>query len=754
MRKSVLYSLILAGITSVSAQIILIREFFTAFYGNELSIGFILLIWLLGGLLGSGIIGSVFVDKIKRKLLLFSFLQISLAVLVPAGIVFARTSRLLFDIGTGEIVSAPVFIFSSGVALLPCALSLGFIFVLGCKIIERPSPSGAIGRVYTLEAIGAALGGTITNLVLIRCFGPLHIAFMLSALNLIAAFFLASAKRAKYLAVVLLCVLFVFAIFGGINELDQKSTALKWRPFKVLESKESIYGRTTVTERNAQLNFFNNGLFIFSSHDRLTAEGTAHFAMIFNPRAKNVLLIGGGASEITSEILKYPVDSLDYVELNPAIISLSKDILRKKPFYKLDEARVNVKTADGRYFIKNSGKLYDVIILTAPNPYTAQINRFYTVEFFREVKKIMSESAVFSFSVSSSENYLSREQALFLKALLETAESEFAQVEIIPGDAAYYICANKKGMISLNPGRMAGVLKKHGIDTTHVRDYYLISKLSEGRLSFLYSALQSAGEVRKNLDFYPICYFYDMALWSTRFNFKIAGFLKLLTKKRLLLFTFSAFIAIFVVFFVRRRSKNFKKETALLALCTTGLSEISFEILIILAFQIIYGYLYYQIGIILTSFMIGLGFGSGFITKRLPKLSRPFKTYIGIQAFVLIYPLILLACFRLFSSLSAYPALRQAGAGLFAFLPFIAGFAGGMQYPLANEICLDKSSSVAKTAGGTYAIDLLGAVIGAFFVSAFFVPILGIPLTCVLISALNAISLILLLLTRNANSRY
>ena len=49
-------ALFLIGATSVTGQIILIREFFTSFYGNELSIGFFLGIWLLGAGIGSGLL--------------------------------------------------------------------------------------------------------------------------------------------------------------------------------------------------------------------------------------------------------------------------------------------------------------------------------------------------------------------------------------------------------------------------------------------------------------------------------------------------------------------------------------------------------------------------------------------------------------------------------------------------------------------------------------------------------------------------
>lgn len=757
-KKTTIYSLLVIGITAISSQIILIRELFTAFYGNELSFGFILALWLLGGAVGSGFLGSIFADKIDRKLPLFSVVQVLLSILIPSSIIFVRITRTLFGVGVGEIIGLPAFLANSGLALFPISLGLGFLFVLGCKIISESSSAVGIGRVYTLEAIGAMIGGTVTSLVLIRYFGALQIAFMLSFLNLLSAAFILprqSAQNEKYLKTISLLLIFllaVFAISGKIELMDKKSLEFKWAGFKVLKSTDSIYGRITVTEKDTQFNFFNNGLFLFSSHDPLSSEEAVHFSLIFCPDPKDVLLIGGGSTQIMQEILKYPVSTVDYVELDPLVISLSKEFLKNEPFYRLDDPRVNIINEDGRHFIQDTEKSYDAVIINLPNPYTAQINRFYTEEFFKEVKKILSENAVVSFSVGSSENYLSREQSLFLKTIFETARAEFQEVKIVPGDTAYFILANKKGVISLNPEDIIKRLEQRGIKTIYVRDYYLFSKLSDERIDYLYRAINQAGGVRKNMDFYPVSYFYDMVLWSTYFSFQLSKFFMFFTRKVLLCGTFFFFALLFIVFLTRRRTKNFRREATLLALGTTGLSEISFEILIVLAFQIIYGYLYYKIGIIITSFMFGLYLGSLYITRKLTTISRPYKTYTIVQVFVFIYPLILLLAFKVFASSPFGGVSRGLGANIFAVLPFIAGFVGGIQYPLANKICFGSSGAIGKTAGITYAVDLLGSFVGALLLSSFFVPLVGISTTCILLAGLNLVSLALLLAGVKRNS--
>ena len=747
MRKRFFFSLALVGVVSISSQIILIRELFATFYGNELSIGFILALWLLGGALGSWVIGNVLTRKSGKERSLFILAEFILGLLIPISVVIAREARTVFGIGAGEIIGLPVFFLSSLVVLLPITFCLGLLFVLGCRITFQGDRATSIGQVYTIEAAGAVLGGAITSLLFVPYLGSLSIAFIMSSLIFFSTFLLSGRRLfIKYASLTLLGLIVACTISGKTGLLDKQTLLYKWEPMTLVESKDSIYGRIDITNEAGQFNFFVNGLFLFSSNDSLSSEETAHFPLSQNPAPDNVLLVGGGTSEIMSEILKHPVTSVDYVELDPSIILSARKFLKTKQFYRLDDPRVNIINSDGRYFIKTTGKRYDAIIVNMPNPYTAQINRFYTVEFFREVRRVMSKGAVLGFSVSSSENYVSAAEALFLRTLLETATAVFPDVRIIPGDMAHFLCFDEKRSGPLDPEEIARTLMTRQIDTVYVRDYYLLSKLSEERQAFLQSAIRRAPYARKNFDFYPVCYFYDMVLWSTRFDTKISGFLMYLTKRRILFAAISAYFLLFIFYFLRRRGVNYRKRTTLLALFTTGLSEISYEILIILVFQIMFGYLYYKVGIIVTSFMLGLALGSGFITKKLPFIKQPFRTYKQVQLLAVMYPIVLLGAFKTLSILvdSGYTHAAQA---LFAGLPFIAGFVGGMQYPLANRICLEGTTSMSKIAGTTYAADLLGSFAGAFLISAFLVPIVGIPIICILLSTLSALSLILLSLS-------
>ena len=66
-------------------------------------------------------------------------------------------------------------------------------------------------------------------------------------------------------------------------------------------------------------------------------------------------------------------------------------------------------TRNTRFFAKRATGPYDVVIANVPDPTTAQLNRFYTSEFFEEVGEILAKGGVIGVTVSSSENYIGGE---------------------------------------------------------------------------------------------------------------------------------------------------------------------------------------------------------------------------------------------------------------------------------------------------------------------------------------------------------
>ncbi|RKY42757.1 MAG: hypothetical protein DRP85_01740 [Candidatus Makaraimicrobium thalassicum] len=769
-KKAITFSMVLAGASAMASQIVFLREFLVVFYGNEISIGIIFASWLVWGAFGSWFLGR-FSDRIHAKLRVFAMCQLGLSIIFPATFLFIRSSRKLMGITTGEIIGySPMILLTFAALSFSCAV-MGFMFSLACRIYRdvTDDPAGSVASVYVLEALGALSGGLLVSYFMIRYMSPSAIIFLLSFLNMSASAVMQQhgepfrAKRIFFRFTAALLVLGTIAVFaGGGRWFRQFSLERLWTGFNVLESRNSVYGNITVIERGEQRSFYENGLHLYTVPDRLSAEESVHFALLENESPETVLLIGGGVGGLLTEILKHPVRKIDYVELDPMMIDLAKEHLAAEDAASLSRPGVNVINEDGRFFVKKRTGLYDCVIINLGDPYTAQLNRFYTVDFFRELDRILEERAVVLFAVTSSENYISGELRDYLRSIYLTAREVFPEVFIIPGDTAYFLISNTAGVLTYDSDVLMERMRRRGVDARYVREYYLFNKLSNERVEYARKTIEENVDVEINRDFRPVSYYYATVFWSTHFDTPFfRRLLRLVTPANIWLA--AVLFCVLILFFCVWSGKKRRKRTVLLAVMTTGFAEINFQIAVILSFQVIYGYVFYKLGVIITSFMIGLAFGGWIMARRMHRFKNDMAVFTWTQLAVCFYPLILPLIF-LWISRTQSNTVSWFGANLiFPFLPVIAGTIGGIQFPLANKICLEQGppgerresqagrGEVGRIAGLSYGLDLLGACAGSFLAAAFLVPVLGIFQTCFLVALINVTVLAILLRPSGGN---
>lgn len=717
-------ALILIGISSITSQIVILRELLIIFYGNELSIGIILANWLLWTGMGSWIGGRV-TRRLKEPIPILSLTQIILAFLLIVTILSIRGIVLIIPSSPGEMLGiVPIWLYSFLLLSFLCFTN-GFLFVIGCKTIK------SIGIAYILESIGAGFGGLVCSIFLIRYLNTFYIIWLLVLANLGTAGLLW--RKNRWLIYIGAIITLIIGLSGLIDILHQETRRWQWRRYTLVTSQDSIYGNITITKLGSVYNFYESGLLAFSFPDRLTSEETAHLSLLQHPEPKSILLIGGGIGGVIDECLKYrSIESIDYVELDPLIIRLASRFLPET----LDP-KVRIYNTDGIKFLKTTPNTYDVIIVNLPDPKTAQINRYYTLEFFKLAKGHLSKNGILALGATSSENYISTELGEYLRCIYFTLKEVFQDIKTLPGDYVRFIAGKSTGYITDD----YNVLEKRlCVDTIYVRDYYLKYKFSRERINYLQRQLSLERPKFLNRDFHPISYYYNITFWSTYFNNTFKNIFKLMAGMKLWHF--------FIFLFIITLSPNVRGGGyVLIPIMTSGFSEISFQIVTILAFQVLYGYLYYKLGLIITSFMIGLALGSFCINRTLSRIRDAHSLFLKTQIAITIYPLLLPIIFYAFSRQN--PALGRFGENIvFPNLPIIAGFIGGFQFPLGSKIYLEDRKEIGYTAGITYGIDLFGSCLGVLLISAFILPVLGIAKTCLVTAIVNLGSLILIVKAR------
>jgi spermidine synthase len=174
-----------------------------------------------------------------------------------------------------------------------------------------------------------------------------------------------------------------------------------------------------------------------------------------------------------------------------------------------------------------------------------------------------------------------------------------------------------------------------------------------------------------------------------------------------------------------------------------------FDLAIIFTFQTLYGYLYYQIGLIITIFMAGIAVSSLYITQRLDKIKRPIPLFLTSELCIIFFSLLLPFVFfvpsQYLEKTSVYILLYAA----FLTMSFLSGVLVGLQFPLATKIYLatpSRGRTFSQTAGLLYGADLLGGFFGGLFGGVLLLPILGLKESCFTMAMIKVSSFILFLL--------
>ncbi|GAI21730.1 unnamed protein product, partial [marine sediment metagenome] len=198
-----------------------------------------------------------------------------------------------------------------------------------------------------------------------------------------------------------------------------------------------------------------------------------------------------------------------------------------------------------------------------PEPTTAQINRFYTIEFFNELKRVLNKDAVVSLSLMSTANYVSDEARQINSVLYNTLKKVFNSILIVPGEKNYFLVSAQKLDINI-----AEMIEEKGIDNIYVNQYYLDDELLKQRSDFIINNLDKSAALNK--DFSPVSYYQQLLYWLSYFKFN---------------YWILAIIILIVLILIISRQNPIS-----IGMFTGGFAASSIEVVLLISFQIIYGY--------------------------------------------------------------------------------------------------------------------------------------------------------------------
>ncbi len=723
-KQSLKYSslVLTVGIMATIGQLIFIRLVAQSFYGNEITMCIAIGHWLLwtgiGSLAGSNYLRNV--DKSPRLFPLMIFYSLFL-VLCSYSLLLIRR---IFGIGLSEMIGlGRIFLWTGMLFMIPSFLN-GLFFPFLVRWVTDRKSQFPVHHVYIGEVIGSAVGG-ILFILLIRSGSNTLISLHLTIGFFIIVAAMVILQKAVFKILVLTGVVIIeFVLFQFVTP---EAVIKKWYPYRLREYRESPHQAISEAFYGGGVTLFGNNEPIWSIGIEENAEELVHFGMLNHPAPRKALIIGITNADIYGQIQKYSTLKSVTVIQTDAVLQKMIDTHSWEQF---DSMRVEVHIDDPLKFLKKTDQQFDVVLINIPLPVNAMWNRFYTVEFFRLLKRQMDNTAIVSMQFPGGETYLSDEHVTFLKIMENTVCCVFTQSCWIPGETVHLLASESP--LNNHLDFYTAQLENRDISNLYIRESYLWDRLSPQKIAFLENHLHTNTNRQINTLQKPVGFYYDTLLWDQQTKGFLKSVYKFLSKTNPVypgLFVIGLLLIAIIRFRVKKRPASILK----LNMAVIGFSIMSLESIVIIVYQSYVGALYLNIALLTTAFMAGAAMGAWRQRRSVQhiRFKQFFRLAVGLTIIIIVYAVLLLSQSVLLTfSIVHYVML------------WLGGLAGGTIFPMLSYLVQKHESTQLPSASGSiYACDIIGSCLGIYLTSGIIIPVFGLSTAAVGLIVLLAVTI-------------
>jgi spermidine synthase len=708
--------LLAIGLISMLGQVVLLRELNVAFFGSELIYILALGVWLIWTATGAALGRKGTRPQGSRVRLLLILHGCAL----PLAIAFVRGLRPLFGAVPGAYLPFQTQLLSMALALLPVGILLGLLFQWAAKLYVEKGRT--LAGAYAIESAGGLAGGLLATLLFRFGLQNLTAAMICALLSLAAACHPWRPRRPRWAApLAAAAALPVLAALWWSGSIDHMLTS--WTHPALERSADSPYGRVTIERVDGQISLFENDALTYES-EGTAAEEFAHLAAIQHPDPRAILLLGGGAEGLLSELLLHRPARIDYVELNELLLELLTPLLPDRQRLALADGSVNITIADPRRYL-GGDRRYDLIMIGMPEPASGQANRFYTEEFFALCAGQLKPGGILALRLPGAENLWTPHRLRRAASIRNSLRATFTDIVILPGVTNIFLASRRP--LSRDPAPLAERLLEREIGGRLVIPAYVHYLYTNDRFHEI-SRLMDGERAPVNSDLRPVCYQYTLMIWLSKF-FPMLTMLELPDPGPSAFFRapwvwISAGALVLSLLFCRRRPGC---RRALLA-AVAGFAGMILETTLILNYQIQRGVLYQDLGLLLTAFMAGLAAGAALMARRrAPGRMTGGALLAGLAALAVL----------------AYLLLEAGMVGGLPSSSLLLLAAGMLVAAIFSHASLHRMPDQRLVISPLYASDLLGGAIGSLAATLFLIPAFGLPVSALLTAALVATSILL-----------
>jgi spermidine synthase len=622
-----LATVISMGFFSILAQTLLFRNFLIVFDGNELSIGIFFFTWLIW------VCAGAYIAKIKQFVRLSNLYPLLLLIYIPCFILqyfaFLNAQSILgvhfFELIALHKIVLFIFCFNAPVSLLT-----GFLFVTAVKWIKSKDLFIPVIKIYMCEAFGSFIGALTVTLLLYFAFIEEFvcvIGIIILIITVAPHIFAYKSQKIKilYFILVIFCL---FAVYDNYpSKINSKINRIKWDELvqggKYLGSFSTpqakyIYGEYKkefiVTSSNSVYEAFPN----HNASCNIVGEYLSQ-----SPNAENVLVIGPGTFSICNVLSKIQqIKNITWLDTDPQYSKeLQNILLHKKNRYL---SKVVAPKEDVRKYLTSTKNKFDLVILHLQAPSNLLLNRYFSYEFFEQIKGILSNNGVVGIGFPGGENFLGPELSLLGGSILYTIRNVFHNIILMPGAESVFFVAKKKGLVTDSGNTLSKQLQSiKGIEQIYSPDQ-IKSAYEKNRIDFQMSIYENIlkqypGNVLLNTDKSPKSFLYSLLLsvkTLSNVSFSTHGIYSVLK------ITFFVFVFIVAIYFLLRlffyyayhRNKMSKhkvinapcKFDLYMSVYIAAIVGMGLNLLLLFLFQINFGTVYLCFGLITAFFMLGM----------------------------------------------------------------------------------------------------------------------------------------------------
>lgn len=677
------FNLFLAGFVSSSFQYLMIREIMNIAGGFELVTGTFLASWLTASAAGAWLAGKSAMADLKKINLSF-ILSPLISVLMM--ILFSR----LF-LHPGETPSFLVTIIFSLIVLIPLCIISGFTFVRLINIAGKIKnyPPGKSFGIETAGGITAGIAVTAAASGLLNNYQMMLIVLITGMTGLSAISF--RMKKTALIGLITASLAAAFIVFSGNPDVFFRN--LLFSGVQVTSTLDTPYGNITEGLYSNDRSLYYNHRLVRYNYDTGGSEEDIHYAMLQAEKPSRVLIISGSPVSHLPELIKYPLSEIVFVERDPALLKFGSGD------YGSPATRVRIINDDAFRYVRNTKERFDVVLMLLPPPSSLLLNRFYTVDFFAEIRNRLNSGGIFMCSPGVDPGYFNQESLDLYSSVYNSMAEKFKNILPVAGNKLYFIASDSPLSASI-----CELTALKNISNTYVGSNFLSDDLITDRSEEITGLIDRA--TRKNTLDRPVAYF-----WSQTF-----GLSRDPDEKPLTVILLVILFALPVVAVKRSEMIMYSSSLALAGL----------EIIALTVLQTSAGNMYQMTGLIMAGLMAGLAAGAGSDIGPLKKLDVRYRG-------LLLLAFYLTGAFA-FGGLTGARLSTPVIIILIMMLSFIPALLTGSIF---RSLTSYKNGS--SGVHSVYGADLAGSALGFILVSGLLIPLCGIKqamwITAILIFA-------------------